>query len=99
MGFENLPETTADLAQEQMAKLRALFPECVTEGQDGLTVDFDLLRRALSPEKVVEGPNERYRLEWPGKRTALCRQRTHGLHPPPRPRTLQGLRHDAESLH
>ncbi len=70
MGFENLPETTADLAQEQMAKLRALFPECVTEGQDGLTVDFDLLRRALSPEKVVEGPNERYRLEWPGKRAA-----------------------------
>ena len=70
MGFENLPETTADLAQEQMAKLRALFPECVTEGQDGLSVDFDLLRRALSPEKVVEGPNERYRLEWPGKRAA-----------------------------
>ena len=70
MGFENLPKTTADLAQEQMAKLRVLFPECVTEGQDGLTVDFDLLRRALSSEAVVEGPKERYRLEWPGKRAA-----------------------------
>ncbi len=70
MGFESLPKTTADLAQEQMAKLRALFPECVTEGPAGLAVDFDLLRRALSPEKVVEGPNERYRLEWPGKRAA-----------------------------
>ena len=70
MGFENLPKTTADLAQEQMAKLRALFPECVTESEQGLAVDFDLLRRALSPEKVVEGPNERYRLEWPGKRAA-----------------------------
>lgn len=71
MGFEQLPETTADLAQEQMAKLRALFPECVTEGPGGPAVDFDLLRRALSPEAVVEGPNERYRLEWPGKRAAL----------------------------
>lgn len=70
MGFENLPKTTADLAQEQMAKLRALFPECVTESEQGLAVDFDLLRRALSPEAVVEGPNERYRLEWPGKRAA-----------------------------
>lgn len=70
MGFENLPKTTADLAQEQMAKLRALFPECVTEGPAGLAVDFDLLRRALSSEAVVEGPRERYRLEWPGKRAA-----------------------------
>ena len=70
MGFENLPKTTADLAQEQMAKLRALFPECVTEGPAGLSVDFDLLRQSLSSEAVVEGPNERYRLEWPGKRAA-----------------------------
>ena len=70
MGFENLPKTTADLAQEQLAKLRALFPECVTESERGLAVDFDLLRRALSPEAVIEGPNERYRLEWPGKRAA-----------------------------
>ncbi len=71
MGFEQLPETTADLAQERLARLRALFPECVTEGPGGPAVDFDLLRRALSPEKVVEGPQERYRLEWPGKRAAL----------------------------
>lgn len=70
MGFENLPKTTADLAQEQVAKLRALFPECVTEAERGLVVDFDLLRRALSSEIVVEGPKERYRLEWPGKRAA-----------------------------
>lgn len=69
--FERLPETTADLAQERLARLRALFPECVTEGPGGPAVDFDLLRRALSPEKVVEGPQERYRLEWPGKRAAL----------------------------
>ncbi len=70
MGFENLPKTTADLAQEQMAKLRTLFPECVTEGPAGLAVDFDLLRQSFSSEAVVEGPKERYRLEWPGKRAA-----------------------------
>lgn len=48
MSFENLPKTTADLAQEQVAKLRTLFPECVTETEQGLAVDFDLLRRTLS---------------------------------------------------
>lgn len=71
MGFERLPETTADLAQERLARLRALFPECVTEGPGGPAVDFDLLRQSLSSEAVVEGPKERYRLEWPGKRAAL----------------------------
>ena len=70
MSFENLPKTTADLAQEQVAKLRTLFPECVTETEQGLAVDFDLLRRTLSSEAVVEGPKERYRLEWPDKRAA-----------------------------
>ena len=71
MTFEHLPTSTPDLAQERLAKLRALFPECVTEGPKGLAADFDLLRRALSSDKVVEGPIERYRLEWPDKRAAL----------------------------
>ena len=33
-------------------------------------IDFDLLRQELS-DHVVEGPQERYRLDWPGKREAL----------------------------
>jgi len=36
-----------------------------------LSVDFDLLRQELS-DHVVEGPQERYRLDWPGKREALA---------------------------
>lgn len=34
------------------------------------TVDFDLLRQELS-SSIVEGPQERYQLNWPGKREAL----------------------------
>ena len=34
-----------------------------------LAVDFDLLRQELS-DHVVEGPQERYQLDWPGKRAA-----------------------------
>ncbi len=42
-------------------------------GKDGdvrLAVDFDLLRQELS-DSIVEGPQERYHLDWPGKREAL----------------------------
>lgn len=64
-----------DLTQDNIAKIRALFPDCVTEaaGQDGvphLAIDFDQLRQQLS-DHIVEGPQERYRLDWPGKREAL----------------------------
>ena len=64
-----------NLTQENIARIRELFPNCVTEARDEdgkvkLAVDFDLLRQELS-EAIVEGPQERYQLNWPGKREAL----------------------------
>ena len=64
-----------DMTQEHIARIRELFPNCVTEarGKDGslrLSVDFDLLRQELSGS-IVEGPQERYHLDWPGKREAM----------------------------
>lgn len=64
-----------DLTEDNIARIRALFPGCVTEakGEDGsvkLAVDFDQLRQELS-DVIVEGPQERYHLNWPGKREAL----------------------------
>ena len=64
-----------DLTQENIAKLAELFPNCVTESknEDGIVkraIDFDQLRQELSPA-IVEGPQERYQLNWPGKREAL----------------------------
>ena len=64
-----------NLVQDHIARLRELFPGCVTETKDEkgiikLAVDFDQLRQELS-ESIVEGPQERYRLDWPGKREAL----------------------------
>ncbi|GAO55766.1 type III restriction-modification system methylation subunit [Novosphingobium sp. MD-1] len=65
-----------DVSQDNIAKIRALFPGCVTEARDEATgalrlaVDFDQLRQELS-DHIVDGPQERYRLDWPGKREAL----------------------------
>lgn len=64
-----------NLTEDNIARLREMFPGCVTEakGEDGsvkLAVDFDQLRQELS-DAIVEGPQERYHLNWPGKREAL----------------------------
>ena len=73
--MDKLKMHSPDLTQDHIARLRELFPGCVTEakGEDGavrLAVDFDQLRQELSGT-LVEGPQERYQLTWPGKREAL----------------------------
>ena len=73
--MEKMKLHSPNLTQENIARIRELFPNCVTEAQseDGklrLAVDFDQLRQELS-ESIVEGPQERYHLNWPGKREAL----------------------------
>jgi len=64
-----------DLTQANIDKLAELFPNCVAEavGADGMlkrNIDFDQLRQELTGS-IVEGPQERYQLNWPGKREAL----------------------------
>ncbi|MRX49455.1 site-specific DNA-methyltransferase [Paracoccus sp. S-4012] len=73
--MDKLKMHSPDLSQDNIAKLRELFPGCVTEARDEATgavrlaVDFDQLRQELS-DLVVDGPQERFRLDWPGKREA-----------------------------
>ena len=75
--MDKLKMHSPDLSQDNIAKIRELFPGCVTEARDDATgavrlaVDFDQLRQELS-DHIVEGPQERYRLDWPGKREALA---------------------------
>lgn len=73
--MEKLKMHSPNLTQDNIARIRDLFPGCVTEakGEDGsvkLAVDFDQLRQELS-DSIVEGPQERYQLNWPSKREAL----------------------------
>ncbi|MCY1261620.1 DNA methylase [compost metagenome] len=73
--MEKLKMHSPNITQDNIERIRGLFPGCVTEslGEDGaarLAVDFDQLRQELA-ESIVEGPQERYHLNWPGKREAL----------------------------
>lgn len=73
--MEKLKMHTPDLTRENVDRLATLFPNCVTEAHDEhgkliRAIDFDQLRQELS-DHVVDGPRERYHLDWPGKREAL----------------------------
>ena len=73
--MKKLKMQSPNLTDENIEKIRELYPDCVTEAKDEngnlrYAVDFDQLRQALS-DHIVEGPQERYRLDWPGKREAL----------------------------
>lgn len=88
MNSEKLDLQSPDLVNENIEKLAALFPNCVTEGTNGKSIDFDLLKQELS-HTVVEGTKERYRLEWPGKKEAIV---TANL---PTTKTLRPVREDS----
>lgn len=72
--MDKVNQTSPDLTAAHIRQLAELFPSVVTETrrEDGTVeraVDFDALRQELS-DHVVEGPQERYHLDWPGKRAA-----------------------------
>lgn len=67
---------TKDLANENYEKLKALFPNAITETMDAegnivRAIDKDILMQEISAE-VVEGREERYQFTWPDKRQAIA---------------------------
>jgi adenine-specific DNA-methyltransferase len=62
------PEThSPNLVAENLAALRSLFPELITEGTDGVAVNIDVLK-ALVGDQTVTDAEEKYGLSWHGKR-------------------------------
>ena len=73
--MDKLKLHSPNITEGNIEKIAALFPSCVVEAKDSkgeLTrkIDFDQLRQELS-DSIVDGTQERYRLDWPGKREAL----------------------------
>jgi adenine-specific DNA-methyltransferase len=64
------PESQSpNMVADNLAVLRALFPELITEGADGVAVNVDVLK-ALVGDKTVTDADEKYGLNWHGKRRA-----------------------------
>jgi adenine-specific DNA-methyltransferase len=76
----NLKSQTKDLTNLNIDKISAIFPNVIIEKEDeagNITkgVDFDLLKQLLSKE-LVDGPREKYHLDWPGKKASLLKANT-----------------------
>ena len=67
-----------DMTAQNIEKIGALFPNCITETPDGnggikKTINFDLLRQMLSDE--TEKTDEAYEFTWVGKKAAVAESR------------------------
>ncbi|MBV6482412.1 MAG: hypothetical protein DIKNOCCD_02155 [bacterium] len=68
--IEGDPEARSpDLVAENLGALKALFPELVTEGPNGAAVNVDVLK-SLVGDATVTDADEKYGLNWHGKRRA-----------------------------
>ena len=72
---DQLKMHSSNLVDTNIEKIAALFPNCITETKDEngelkKAIDFDLLKQELS-QILVEGEQERYRLDWVGKKEAI----------------------------
>ena len=72
--MEKMRMESVDMTAQNIDRIAALFPNCVTEakGEDGKlkkVVNFDLLRQMLSGE-VLDG-DESYEFTWVGKKAAI----------------------------
>ena len=81
--MEKLRMESLDKVTENVRKIAALFPNCVTErrtfvrggqysekSKTELVIDFDKLKQELS-DYIVEGAEERYQFTWPDKKKAI----------------------------
>lgn len=73
--MEKLTVHSVDGVAQNVERIAALFPNCVTErkGEDGSVqraIDFDMLRQELSRD-IIDSGEERYQFTWPGKREAI----------------------------
>lgn len=78
--MENMRMESIDMTTQNIGKIAALFPNCITEAVDmerstpdhkvyKKVVNFDLLRQMLSSD-VIEG-DEAYEFTWVGKKAAI----------------------------
>ena len=72
--MDKLRMESPDMTAQNIDRIAALFPNCVTEAADGhggikRAINFEMLKQMLSPD-VVDG-DERYEFTWVGKKAAI----------------------------
>jgi len=66
----NNPEAqSSDILAGNLARLKALFPELITEGASGPAINVDVLKALIGDQSVTD-VDEKYGLNWHGKKNA-----------------------------
>jgi adenine-specific DNA-methyltransferase len=91
--MDKLKMQTSNLTDKNIEQIAKLFPNVMTETKDEegyskRAVNFDLLKQCLS-DVLVDDENERYRLDWPGKKSSILKANT------PINKTLRPCREDS----
>ncbi len=73
--MEKMSGKSADIVQKNIEKLKELFPEAVIEK----SVDFDTLRQLLDEAKTLDESEEKFGLNWRGKRKTIDIAKTPSL--------------------
>jgi len=60
---------SANITEENIAQLKAMFPELLTESTNGAAINVDVLKQLVG-DYVVTDAEEKYGLNWHGKRRA-----------------------------
>lgn len=60
---------SSDIVAGNVEQLKALFPELITEGANGVAINMDVLKTLLG-DNTVSDADEKYGLNWHGKRRA-----------------------------
>jgi len=67
--MKKLDMESINIVNENIEIIGNIFPNTVVETEDGIKIDFDILKQELSNEIIV-GNKERYGLTWPGRNAA-----------------------------
>ncbi len=71
---DKLTMMSMDKVQANIEKIKALFPNAVTEvlrnGKPTLAVDFDVLKQEMS-DTLIDDKEERYQFTWPDKKKSI----------------------------
>ena len=64
--MNRLDMESKNIVNDNISKLKELFPSCVSEGN----INFDILKQELS-SSLIDDKKEKYELTWPGKKESI----------------------------
>lgn len=83
--MNRLDMESLNIVDKNIEKIAEIFPNVIVESENGISIDFDILKQELS-NNIVESSKEKYQLTWPGKKEAILNANT------PSKNTLRPLR-------